>query len=49
MAWTLTILAKGQRPDVAKPLTGSGSSTMELALKQRGDAPRIISLAWRDT
>jgi phage-related protein len=29
-------------PDIAKPLTGLGSGLMELALKQRGDAFRVI-------
>ena len=29
-------------PDIAKPLTGLGSGLVELALKQRGDAFRVI-------
>jgi phage-related protein len=29
-------------PDIAKPLTGFGSGVMELALKHRGDAFRIV-------
>jgi len=29
-------------PDIAKPLTGLGSGVMELALKHRGDAYRVV-------
>ena len=29
-------------PDVAKPLTGLGSGVMELALRYRGDAFRVV-------
>ena len=29
-------------PDIAKPLTGLGSGVMELALKHRGDAFRVV-------
>jgi len=29
-------------PDIAKPLTGFGSGVMELALKHRGDAFRVV-------
>ena len=42
MARALTILAEGQMPDIAKPLTGLGSGVMELALRHRGDAYRIV-------
>jgi phage-related protein len=42
MARALTILAEGRRPDIAKPLTGFGSGVMELALKHRGDAFRVV-------
>jgi phage-related protein len=42
MARALTILAEGQKPDIAKPLTGFGSGVMELALKHRGDAFRVV-------
>jgi phage-related protein len=42
MARALTILAEGQMPDIAKPLTGLGSGVMELALKHRGDAFRVV-------
>ena len=42
MARALTILAEGKMPDIAKPLTGLGSGVMELALKHRGDAFRVV-------
>ncbi len=42
MARALTILAEGHMPDIAKPLTGFGSGVMELALKHRGDAFRVV-------
>jgi phage-related protein len=42
MARALTILAEGRMPDIAKPLTGFGSGVMELALKHRGDAFRMV-------
>ena len=42
MARALTILAEGQMPEIAKPLTGFGSGVMELALKHRGDAFRVV-------
>jgi len=29
-------------PDVAKPLTGFGAGVMELALRHRGDAFRVV-------
>ena len=41
-AHALTIIAEGRMPDMAKSLTGLGSSVMELALKSRGDAFRVI-------
>lgn len=42
MARALTILAEGRMPEIAKPLTGLGSGVMELALKHRGDAFRVV-------
>jgi phage-related protein len=42
MARALTILADGRMPDIAKPLTGLGSGVMELALRHRGDAFRVV-------
>src|SRR5271170_6754076 len=38
----LTILAEGRMPDIAKPLAGFGSGVMELALRHRGDAFRVV-------
>ena len=38
----LTQIAEGGTPDIAKPLTGLGSSVWELAIKERGDAFRIV-------
>lgn len=42
MAYALTIVAEGQWPDLAKPLAGFGAGVMELALKHRGDAYRVV-------
>lgn len=42
LARALTILAEGRMPDMAKPLRGFGSGVMELALKHRGDAFRVV-------
>src|SRR5450631_2581217 len=42
MARALTIVAEGGHPDIAKPLTGLGSGVLELALKHRGDAFRVV-------
>ncbi len=42
MARALTILAEGQMPDIAKTLTGLGAGVMELALRHRGDAFRVV-------
>jgi phage-related protein len=49
MARALTILAEGRMPDIAKPLTGLGSGVMELALKHRGDAFRVVYALQIDT
>ena len=49
MARALTILAEGRMPDIAKPLTGFGSGVMELALKHRGDAFRVVYALQIDT
>jgi len=38
----LTVVAEGGFPTIAKPLTGLGAGVMELALKHRGDAFRIV-------
>ena len=42
MARALTVIAEGGHPDLAKPLTGLGSGVLELALKHRGDAYRVV-------
>jgi phage-related protein len=42
MARALTVLAEGRMPDIAEPLTRFGSGVMELALKHRGDAFRVV-------
>jgi phage-related protein len=49
MARALSILAEGRTPDIAKPLTGLGSGVMELALKHRGDAFRVVYALKIDT
>lgn len=38
----LTAVADGKHPDMAKPLTGLGSGVLELALRYRGDAYRVV-------
>jgi len=38
----LTAVADGGHPSVAKPLTGRGAGVMELALRHRGDAFRLV-------
>lgn len=38
----LTIAAEGSHPDIAKPLKGLGSGVLELALRHRGDAFRVV-------
>jgi phage-related protein len=42
MARGLTIIAEGGMPDIAKPLKGLGSGVLELALRHRGDAFRLV-------
>jgi phage-related protein len=42
LARALTIIADGATPDIAKPLSGLGSGVMELALRHRGDAFRVV-------
>jgi phage-related protein len=41
-ARALTVLAEGRMPDIAKPLSGFDPGVMELALKHRGDAFRVV-------
>ena len=38
----LTVVADGGTPDIAKPLTGLGTGAWELAIKERGDAYRVV-------
>lgn len=38
----LTVIAEGGKPIIAKPLTGLGSGVMELALRHRGNAYRVV-------
>jgi len=38
----LTIAAEGQKADTAKPMQGLGAGVMEIALRHRGDAWRVI-------
>src|SRR5665213_1421644 len=38
----LTIAAEGEKADTAKPLQGLGSGLLEIALKHRGDAWRVV-------
>jgi phage-related protein len=42
MLRALTIVAEGGHPDIAKPLKGFGSGILELALRFRGDAYRVV-------
>ena len=38
----LTVIAEGDTPEIAKPMTGLGSGIWELAIKERGEAFRVI-------
>lgn len=38
----LTVVAAGGMPAIAKPLRGLGSGVLELALRHRGDAYRVV-------
>ena len=38
----LTVVADGGVPDIAKPLAGLGAGVWELAIKERGDAYRVV-------
>jgi phage-related protein len=38
----LTLLAEGATPSIAKPLQGLGAGVWELAIRERGDAFRVI-------
>jgi len=41
-ARALTVIAEGDTPDIAKPLTGLGTGVWELAIKERGDSFRVV-------
>lgn len=38
----LTQIAEGDAPEIAKPMAGLGAGVWELAIKERGDAFRVI-------
>lgn len=38
----LTLIADGATPDFAKPLSGLGAGVWELAIRDRGDAWRVV-------
>ncbi len=38
----LTVVADGGTPEIAKPLAGLGAGVWELAIKERGDAYRVV-------
>lgn len=38
----LALVAEGGHPDIAKPLEGLGAGVLELALRFRGDAYRVV-------
>lgn len=38
----LSMISEGRKPDRAKPLTGLGSGVLEIAIKHRGDAWRVV-------
>lgn len=38
----LTAIADGGHPSIAKPLSGLGAGVMELSLRHRGDAFRVV-------
>ena len=38
----LTIAAEGSKTDIAKPLKGLGSGVMEIAVRYRTDAYRVV-------
>ena len=42
LARSLTVIAEGGHPDIAKPLKGFGSGVLELALRFHGDAYRVV-------
>lgn len=45
----LTVVARGGMPGIAKPLKGFGPGVLELALRYRGDAYRVVYALQIDT
>ena len=45
----LTVLAEGAIPDVVKPLKGFGSGVVEVAIRHRGEAFRVVCLLQIDS
>ena len=45
----LTIAADGAKADIAKPLKGFGAGVLEIVLKHRGDAYRVVYAVKIDT
>ena len=43
-AEALTVVAEGATPEIAKPLTGLGSGVWELAIREQGNAYRVVYL-----
>ena len=41
-ARALTQIAEGDTPEIAKPMAGLGAGVWELAIKERGDAFRVV-------
>ena len=42
---SLTIAARGAKADIAKPLRGLGSGVMEIAVRHRSNAWRVVYIA----
>jgi phage-related protein len=42
LARALCLVAEGRHPDIAKPLDGFGPDMLELTLRHRGDAFRVV-------
>jgi phage-related protein len=49
MERALTVVAEGRHPEIAKPLKGFGPGVLELALRFRGDAFRVVYALALDT
>lgn len=42
VADALGLVAEGRKPDIAKPMVGLGTGVLEIAIRHRGDAWRLI-------